>query len=390
MEISETLEIAKKKNRLKKMPFLQDKLPAILHPMIILTPLQPSNHALRLGESRFGNAPDLPKDFKWPIINDKPATCLAQINLANIKELAPDLPLTAKGHLYFFIENNWSGNVSKGPKCRVILLDASLEMGKETSLTYPLRSNKIYAMPGEVPKELREDIDRIDDDDYTGRLRFDYIERAFRARELIKKFKLKPILSAEWASIPVEEKKIREEVARLQDPFLYSNDCKIDDKGKVQIAKLRTEYMERCFRARELIQKFNMKTLSGLEWTDISDEERKARKEVEQLQDPWFILNRDNKVEEDPKEMYFSLSESLLRDQLKIEQVKDHFSLLGYPLTNQLYDEINDRVLLSLSPSKKLKNAPPEWHWAQLVFFISKADLKEGLFENVRAEHLYD
>jgi uncharacterized protein YwqG len=379
MEIDPVIALAKKKSRFKKLPFLKDKLESHLHPMIILTPL--AHHSFKLGESRIGNGPDLPKGFDWPHIDDRPATCLAQINLEDLKELAPDLPLGDKGHLYFFIESNWTGSVSRSPKSLVLHLNGPLELSKDTSQVFPLQCNRVYVLPTEIPEEFQED---LIDTDYIDKLCADYRARLIRSREMILRLKLKPLSSA-------EEKKVREEIEQLQEPFIPSSDCVLNDTEKEQIAKLNTEYTKRCQKARALAQKFNLdpQPLSNLELTGVSAEERKVRKEIEQLMDPWVILLRENSDEE-PDEIYDSFAESLLSDQLKIEQVKNNFSLLGYPSTQQHYDETNDRVLLFLSSFTKLKNTPPNWNWDQLVFFISKADLKAGRFDNIRAEHLFD
>lgn len=381
MEIKSVIDLAKKKTKFKKLPFLKDKLESLLHPMIILTPL--AQRTLKLGESRIGNAPDLPKDFEWPHIDNRPAICLAQINLEDLKELAPDLPLENKGHLYFFIESNWSGSVSRSPESLVIHLNAPLEPSKDTFQAFPLQCNRVYVLPTEIPEEFQKDLDLLDND-YINKLCADYRERRLRSREIALRFKHKhPPL--------VDEKKVREEIERLQNPFIPSSDYSFNEFEQEQIEKMNAEYTKRCRKATALTQKFNLdpRPLSNLELTGVSEEERKIRKEIERLVDPWVILNR-NTLAEKPDEIYTSMAEALHSDQLKIEQVKDNFSFLGHPQTQQHYDEINDRVLLFLSCFKKQKNTPPNWNFDQLVFFISKADLKAGRFDNVRAEHLFD
>ena len=122
MEISQVLEITEKSDDFMKLPRLKKKLATILDPMITFAPLQIFNDAFQLGECRFGNAPDLPKDFKWPLIDKRSAVCLAQINLTNVKNLAPELILPEKGWLYFFIESEWDPNAKLEPKCLVIHL----------------------------------------------------------------------------------------------------------------------------------------------------------------------------------------------------------------------------------------------------------------------------
>ena len=41
----------------------------------------------KIGQTKIGGKPDLPKDSKWPTWNGKPLSFLAQIDLAEIKDL---------------------------------------------------------------------------------------------------------------------------------------------------------------------------------------------------------------------------------------------------------------------------------------------------------------
>ncbi|MFZ5916960.1 MAG: DUF1963 domain-containing protein [Chloroflexota bacterium] len=56
----------------------------------------------KVGHSRLGGDPDLPRGFDWPVTGDGPMTFLAQINLAQLQPAhVPELP--GQGWLYFFL-----------------------------------------------------------------------------------------------------------------------------------------------------------------------------------------------------------------------------------------------------------------------------------------------
>lgn len=69
---------------------------------------------VKLGESKFGGKPHLPKDFVWPYFTgtnfdnetkNRPLAFLAQINLQDAKKFDKDNVLPSEGMLYFFYEN---------------------------------------------------------------------------------------------------------------------------------------------------------------------------------------------------------------------------------------------------------------------------------------------
>lgn len=380
MNVDDALKIAKKIRIFKKMPFLNTKLPEMLHPMIILTPLDGANHVFKLGESRFGNAPDIPKDFTWPILNCMPAICVAQINLADMHACATGLPLPKNGYLYFFINSDWERN----PECRVIHIDAPLQISTNLSLAKPLQLNTIYTIPDEPTKDVIKELEAINDTPLN-RWLSDFTNRLIEVRELIHKYQLKPLPPGKWPTLSDEERKIRIKVEELEEPFpsSYEQNSLLDT--------LKMKYQQRMEESYELIKKFNITgAVSKLEWTSISHEERAAREKIMDLQSVSSLVNPLMDAEFNVDEGYPDFAYSLLKAQLKKENIKGRFSLLGYPSTEQLYDQPEERVLLSLYPAKKEPNVPPEWKWTQLVFLIPSRDLEAGCFENVKARHLFD
>ena len=68
---------------------------------------------IKLGDSKFGGKPHLPKDFVWPYFTgtnfdnetkSRPLAFLAQINLQDAKKFDKDNVLPSEGMLYFFYE----------------------------------------------------------------------------------------------------------------------------------------------------------------------------------------------------------------------------------------------------------------------------------------------
>lgn len=59
----------------------------------------------RVGNSRFGGAPDLPSSIEWPRSENGFSAFLMQVNLAELPEVSCN-PLPAAGMLYFFVEED--------------------------------------------------------------------------------------------------------------------------------------------------------------------------------------------------------------------------------------------------------------------------------------------
>ncbi|MEQ1700092.1 MAG: YwqG family protein [Ilumatobacteraceae bacterium] len=64
----------------------------------------PNRHGSR---SRIGGDPDVPSDFAWPMYRDVPQSFIAQIDLAEVQPLLPDV-LPASGLLSFFYDSEQS------------------------------------------------------------------------------------------------------------------------------------------------------------------------------------------------------------------------------------------------------------------------------------------
>ena len=94
-------------NLLKRLDWKTDfkTIESLLKPAIIIDQKTFKNEG-KLGLSKFGGKPDLPKEMEWPRFKGRPMIFLAQINLAEIYELDTDDELPNEGIVYFFIHFN--------------------------------------------------------------------------------------------------------------------------------------------------------------------------------------------------------------------------------------------------------------------------------------------
>ena len=81
---------------------LQEQLISLLRPAIALTATRADDTHIPVGASKFGGAPDVPADFKWPMWNEKPLGFLAQINLEEVAPFDVEGLLPKNGLLSFF------------------------------------------------------------------------------------------------------------------------------------------------------------------------------------------------------------------------------------------------------------------------------------------------
>jgi hypothetical protein len=76
----------------------------------------PTVEEIPVGASRIGGLPDMPKSLAWPMWREVPHTFIAQINLAELSDIAERRHLPPAGHLFFFYEAE-SGFYQEVPDC---------------------------------------------------------------------------------------------------------------------------------------------------------------------------------------------------------------------------------------------------------------------------------
>ncbi len=108
-----------------------DYLVSMLRPTVRIRTMRVGESDLPLGASRFGGVPDVPEDWEWPDGTEVDELAfLAQIHLAEIAALDPNLPLPSTGWLCFFYDietEPWGHTVEHAGGWRVAYFDCDLE-----------------------------------------------------------------------------------------------------------------------------------------------------------------------------------------------------------------------------------------------------------------------
>ncbi len=88
----------------------KEKIIKLIKPAIgILTKKMESDN-LKIGGSKIGGKPDLPKDISWPRLNDSDLVFCAQYNISELKKFDVENLLPEKGMFYIFIGINGEYN----------------------------------------------------------------------------------------------------------------------------------------------------------------------------------------------------------------------------------------------------------------------------------------
>lgn len=86
---------------------------------------------LPLGASRMGGVPDWPENTAWPHLDDKPLTFLAQIRVADLREILENQDGGGSGWLYFFYEADkqeaWGFDPKDKEHWKVLYVDCPLD-----------------------------------------------------------------------------------------------------------------------------------------------------------------------------------------------------------------------------------------------------------------------
>ncbi len=96
-----------------------------------------------LGTSRLGGWPDLPEDIAWPTWERRPMGFLAQINLAEVNDVQPDIRLPKEGLLLFFLGCSDDTYESDELNREAYMLDLMLGVSSEQKAGWKV----IYAKP---------------------------------------------------------------------------------------------------------------------------------------------------------------------------------------------------------------------------------------------------
>lgn len=87
----------------------KEKLIKMIRPTIGIKTKSTSEENIKVGKSKIGGKPDLPKDFEWPRGNGKPMLFCAQYNLSELTKFDKENSLPKKGFFYVFlsVDQEW-------------------------------------------------------------------------------------------------------------------------------------------------------------------------------------------------------------------------------------------------------------------------------------------
>lgn len=81
----------------------KEKLIKMIRPTVGIRTKSSDDKNVKVGKSKIGGKPDLPKDFKWPSANNIPMLFCAQYNLSELKKIDQEGTLPTKGFFYIFL-----------------------------------------------------------------------------------------------------------------------------------------------------------------------------------------------------------------------------------------------------------------------------------------------
>ncbi|MCR8668042.1 YwqG family protein [Aestuariibaculum sp. M13] len=87
----------------------KEELIKMIRPTVGIRTKSCEDKNLKLGTSKIGGKPDLPKDFEWPKADGKPMLFCAQYNLAELTKFDKENRLPKKGFFYVFVslDQDW-------------------------------------------------------------------------------------------------------------------------------------------------------------------------------------------------------------------------------------------------------------------------------------------
>lgn len=81
----------------------KEELIKMIRPTVGIKTKASEDKNLKVGKSKIGGKPDLPKDFEWPRENNIPMLFCAQYNLSELKKIDKENILPNKGFFYIFL-----------------------------------------------------------------------------------------------------------------------------------------------------------------------------------------------------------------------------------------------------------------------------------------------
>lgn len=142
----------------------KEKIIKLIKPAIGLLTIKMESDNLKIGASKIGGKPDLPKDVSWPRLNDSDLVFCAQYNISELKKCDVENLLPEKGMFYIFIgiSGEWNEFSIEQKDCKIFFIENLEDLERKE---YPTTLN----VEGKVePAEIQffESLTIPDDENY--------------------------------------------------------------------------------------------------------------------------------------------------------------------------------------------------------------------------------
>ncbi|HOY14171.1 MAG TPA: DUF1963 domain-containing protein [Saprospiraceae bacterium] len=103
----------------------REKIIKLIKPAIGISTIKMEADNLKIGGSKIGGKPDLPKDVPWPRLNGNDLVFFAQYNILELKKFDVENLLPEKGMFYIFIGigGEWNGFSMEQKDCKIFLIE---------------------------------------------------------------------------------------------------------------------------------------------------------------------------------------------------------------------------------------------------------------------------
>ena len=142
----------------------KEKIIKLIKPSVGILTKKMQSDDLKVGHSKIGGRPDLPKDISWPKLNDSDLVFCAQYNVSELKKFDIENLLPEKGMFYIFIGINeeWNEFSMKQEDSKIFFIESLENLERKE---YPISLNADRKVE---PAEIKyfESITIPDDENY--------------------------------------------------------------------------------------------------------------------------------------------------------------------------------------------------------------------------------
>lgn len=122
----------------------KEELIKMIRPTVGIKTKATNDKNLKVGKSKIGGKPDLPKDFEWPRANGKPMLFCAQYNLTELIKFDKQDQLPKKGFFYIFLSLDEKWNEFNGVNQPYKFIFSETEDVIRTEFPNDLEENQIF------------------------------------------------------------------------------------------------------------------------------------------------------------------------------------------------------------------------------------------------------